>query len=113
MGIIVTNPVSVPELVYSNIHLDEMCIELEELSNVTDHPVYKLRVRYRLFAVDPDGNLHYAKERYYIVMPDYLAEAITKAQSGDMDMLTAFSSIEQALAQLIEDQNKHGAATPI
>ena len=113
MAIQVTNPDSIPPLVYDRVHLIELQIKQPNMQRVDDQPVYQVMIRYKMYAVDNDGNIHYHNKIHWIVIDDYIQAATVKAASGDMDMLNALGGIEIALTTLIADQNVHGGATTL
>jgi hypothetical protein len=109
MGIKIENAEVRSELVYNKIHLNE----LEILQNMPIHdpkqPYYELRLVYRLYAVDPDTKKRYYGEQKILKITDYISKAMSELQNGDPRLIQAMGAIEQALADILNDNSKYGA----
>lgn len=110
MSIKITNAEETPALKYENFFLCELKMDQTIEHDNFAPPLYNLRVTYRLYAVDSDGRRHFTNKVDHIILDDYYAEAMAKAQSGDMDLAQAMGAIELALAQIIADQTDLGTA---
>ena len=108
MAIKIENAPESPALIYDRIFLNILKIEQEQDIVDANMPVYNLTVEYRLYAVDLNGIRHYQPKVSILVIKNYMASAIAKAQTGDMDLLNAMGAIEIALAEIIKDQTDLG-----
>lgn len=108
MGIKVEHPEQMPALVFDKIHLHELSITQPYFTDNNKQPEYNLSIAYKLFALDDENVRHYTKKPVYINIQDYLAEAYKLAVQGDMRLAQAMAAIEQALAVILEQQNRHG-----
>lgn len=108
MAIKIENAPQSPALIYDRIFLN--CLKIEQEQELLDSniPIYNLTVEYRLYAVDSEGIRHYQPKVSILVIKNYMASAIAKAQVGDMDLLNAMGAIEIALAEIIKDQTDLG-----
>ena len=102
MGISIANPPSHPAVVYDKVHLMNLEVSQPIFHDDTLSPVYEVVISYRLYGIS-DGVRHYKGDTHEIVIKDFLANAITKAQVGDMRLLVALQSIEAAVAAIITD----------
>ena len=110
MGVQVENGLTLPALEYDRVHLESLKIYQPLLDNDNAQALYSLKITYRLYTVDPE-----TKTRYYdntnicrVDIPDVLAAAGIKAQQGDMSLFMALGAIEQALAQILISEGRHG-----
>lgn len=109
MGIKIANPEEMPALVFDKVHMHELIISQPYFIDNNKQPEYNLSIAYKLFAVDNENNRYYSKKPVYINIQDYLAEAYKLAMQGDVRLAQAMAAIEQALAVILEQQNRHGA----
>lgn len=108
MAIKIENAPKSPALVYDRIFLN--CLKIEQEQDIVDEniPNYNLTIEYRLYAVDSDGMRYFQPKVSILTLKNYMASAIAKAQTGDMDLLNAMGAIEIALAEIIKDQTDLG-----
>jgi hypothetical protein len=108
MAIRIENAPELPALVFDRVFLNCLKIDQEQDNNDSNIPVYNLTIEYRLYAVDSNNIRHYHPKVSIITIRNYMASAIAKAQTGDMDLLNAMGAIEIALAEIIKDQTSLG-----
>lgn len=113
MGIEITAGDTVEALVYNKIHLENLLVEQPLIATEQTQPIYRLTIRYRIYAVGSTGQRYYIPGARFIRIEDYLTLAITKAGEGDEALLGALLAIETALATIISDQGALGAAQVI
>lgn len=113
MAIKVTIADTRPALVYDNFFLSELKLTQKEIIDDSITPDYTLKVTYRMYAVDGNGERHYKTKVDTIEIDDYAAVAYEKALSGDMDLANAATAIEHALAKIIEDQRPELGTTEV
>jgi hypothetical protein len=106
MGIQVTTYKTQPALDFNKVHLCELRILQPEEQNAK----YALRITYKLVAVDAEGNKHFEHEMRSITIDDFEQLAMAKAGEGDMALVNAHLAIQSALAAIIANDGKHGAA---
>jgi len=108
MGIKIQNAEKRSELTYDRIHLSELEIVQNMPSLEPKHPYYELRLVYRLYAVDPDTKKRHYGEQKILKIPDYISKAMKELQEGDARLIQAMVAIEQALAEILNDESKYG-----
>lgn len=112
MGIKVEKPDYIPELVYENIHLEELKIIQTRPTVNPPMPKYQLWITYRLYAVEEDSDVrHYSPKPRIVHMEDYMEKALFDMQRGDPRLIQALGAIEQALAKILDQDGTHGTAT--
>jgi len=104
MAIEIDNAEAMPALVFNKVMMQGLEIRQKLIDDDSGTPHYTLDVELRMYAVDGEGQRHYARKTNLIHIVDYLALAAQKAQQGDMDLLQAAEAIENALVQIIADQ---------
>ena len=108
MTIKVSNADSIEALIYDKVHMDSLSLVQEEQIDSSLPPIYKLKIIYRLYAIDSNGTRYFKKENFPICINDYFSLAIAKAGKGDPDLINAMGAIEIALGRIIEDQGGLG-----
>lgn len=112
MAITFTQAEETPALRYDRIFMSRLTLDQAPVQVDATPPKYALMIEIRRYAVDADGNRHYATKSDVIPIADYYAEAMKKAATGDMDLANAAAAIEAALAVILEDQKPElGAVT--
>jgi hypothetical protein len=113
MAIQFENAKTTPELVYNRVFMTGLTISQSAIPVDDIPPRYKMRLEYRLYAVDPQGNRHYKNSVSSILIDDYYAAAVAKAQAGDFDLANAEKAIEQAVRSILEDQTELDGLTVV
>lgn len=108
MAIKVQHGDRVAALDYDKVHMEFLRID-QPLSTIDGKPpTYIMRIRYRLYAVDPLGKRHYKPGANFLEYDDLYPVAKEKAAQGDTDLLVAMGAIEKALASIIADATEYG-----
>ncbi len=104
MGIKVADAESVPELVYENVHMENLTINQVPIHTNNEQAKYSIQLTYRMYAIHPETNKRFYKQKNHtILVEDFLTLAFQKAATGDTDLLYALGAIETAVATLLED----------
>ncbi len=101
MGIQVQSNVTQPSVVFDKVFLRNLTIEQTEFEKDSLTPHYKIYIEYRLYGVMEDTRYYHSDIRE-IEINDFIAEAMRKAQIGDMVLISALPAIEAAIAKLVE-----------
>jgi len=102
MSILVNGGPATEALAYDHVHMDVLTIIQDaQVVNAT-MPLYQLRVKYRLYAVDSFGNRQYEARTRQINVEDYLSLAAIKASEGNPELLNAMQAVETALGLVIQ-----------
>jgi len=105
MPIELTTPITREIIEYKYILLSGLKITQEATTDSTIPPVYSVQIRYKLYAIDSNGNRKFKKQMYSIDVPDYLQTAEAQSVLGDDRMLLSITAIEAALAKLISEKS--------
>ena len=106
MAIEIDNGIQAPALVYNRVLAVNINIDQSPIVDDDQPPRYTLRLEYRLYAVDEKGMRHYMPKTKIVVIDDYFAEAVRKAQTGDPDLVNAMEAIQLAVRTVLADQTE-------
>ena len=101
MGIQVSSNVVQPEITFDKIHLLKLEITQPTFENNELPPKYKVFIEYKLFGVDGANRRYYHPEIQEVEIQDYVQYAMDLMNRGDFLQVTAFQSIEKAIAAII------------
>lgn len=109
MPIQISNYATRPAVAINEVHLVELRI------NLTEEHASKAKVRlvYKLFGRDSEGNKHFAPEQHVAEIGDAYTAAAQAAGEGDLTLAQALGAIEGAVAAIIAQQGTHGQATVV
>jgi hypothetical protein len=86
------------------VFLQDMLIAQERLLNIINPPKYSVTINYKTYSTDADGNHEYSAKPKQLAIRDFYAEAVAKAQKGNMKMINALGAIELAISDILNDQ---------
>lgn len=104
MAIEIPTGKTVPPLDYKRVFGEDIHITQKPIVNDEDPPLFTLTATIRMYAVDNNGQRHYAQDNDTLIIQDYMSAAQAKAALGDMDLMIAMGSIEAALVKILIDQ---------
>jgi hypothetical protein len=107
MPIKIANAPVKPSVVFDQVHLRELRIVLAD-ENISKSNV---RIVYSLFGRDADGIKHMDRSEKVLEIQDAFVEAAVKAEAGNPALAMALSSIEGAIAALLNESGQYGAVT--
>jgi hypothetical protein len=102
MGIQIGNAASQPAIAFDRVHLLSLTISQPVFIEDSDMANYIVELAWRVYGV-MDGKRYYKEAPpQSMTLPNYIATAMEQAQKGDMTLLTALQSIEQAVSNLLD-----------
>jgi len=103
MGIKVTNANS-ENLVYDNVFASEIIISQTWPAKATDAANYSVLIRYSVYAIDANDNIHVSKETYDpIIVNDLTQRAATELAAGDATLATLMADITGLVSTFITE----------
>jgi len=108
MPIVIKTPETPEVLIYNNIYVIGIKMVQDENNDSSSPSKYKVRIRYKLYALDSSGTRHFESKSSVVIVLDYLQDAIGKNNLGDSTMLDAFISVERAISLIITDKGSIG-----
>lgn len=93
-----------PAISYDKVHLVRLVVDQPEFTDNTATPLYTVKIAYSLYGVVGTTKYFHSGGVKEVIINDYLSEAMTKAANGDMTLVSALQSIEQALASVLQSQ---------
>lgn len=106
MPIQISKYVTKPAVAINEVHVSELRIIITEERNSKA----QVRIVYKLFGRDAEGNKHWDSAQKVLQIEDAFSEAVTRAQQGDLVLAQALGGIEAAVAALIEQTGNYGEA---
>lgn len=104
MGVQINSGTSAtPAVTYDRVHLINLSINQPVFEVDASVPLYSVELHYRTYGV-VDGIRYYKDEPIAVVrVEDFVTLAMTKTTTGDMTLINALGSIEQAVAAILSD----------
>lgn len=101
MAIKLANPDVQPAVAHEFVFMDELSIR--QLNSYDDNapPTYVVRIDWRKYGVINTGERVFCPDNHEFVTKNYLNLAMLKAQEGDMRLLQALQSIQDAVALIV------------
>lgn len=90
-------------LTYNGLFLNDLRMTQIKAQDDAAPPQYAVNIMYRRYAVDSAGKRHYQSEAKTLTVQDFLAEAETQANAGDLTLMAAITSLQSAFAKMVED----------
>jgi hypothetical protein len=109
MPIQISNFQTKPAVAINEVHVSELRIIITEEKNSKA----QVRIVYKLFGRDVEGNKYWDPQQKVIQIEDAFTEAVARAQQGDFVLAQALGGIEAAVAALIEQTGQYGDATVV
>lgn len=111
MAIEVTNFTAQEPLDFKFTQLVELKVKQVQRKTIDAPAKFSIEYVYKMFAVDTLGNIHYQPQTRTIIVDDYIALAMQRAQIGDLDLFNTLEAIEKTLATIQTELGQEGSAS--
>lgn len=113
MGVEVSNYSSSPALDYKYFFMERLEVEQSKLLDDNAIPKFSMKIEYRMYAIDQNGQRHFKNKINFINIDDYMEIATLKAQAQDTDLLDTAVILEYAIAKIAESTTNIGSTSVI
>lgn len=111
MAIEVTSFVAQEPLDFKFTQLVELKVKQVQRKTTETAAKFSVEYVYKMFAVDSAGVIHYQPQTRTILVDDYIALAMQRAQVGDLDLFNTLEAIEKTLATIQTELGQEGSAS--
>jgi hypothetical protein len=94
-----------PAINYDEVHVNELRILLSEDKSSKAN----VRIVYKFFGRDEEGNKYFSRDQQTMQIDDAFADAVSMAQAGDFALAQALGALEAAVADILQKTGKYGA----